>query len=217
MTSTPQQQNPQHSQQLKRATCSRCRRPSSHCYCHLIRSVSNRTAVLIIQHPLEQKNAKGTARLLNLCLENSQLLVAEQFADAELKALLDQPYFNLLLYPSPNDDKHNISCLSPTLILKNPAQYNLEQKPLRLILLDGTWRKSRKLLHCNPRLAALPRLTLEQIPASRYHIRKAHKPEQLSTFEACAEALKEIETLNTSALLKSFDEFIETFISKTGD
>jgi DTW domain-containing protein YfiP len=61
--------------------------------------------------------------------------------------------------------------------LKDPAR-------VQLVVLDGTWRKSRKMLHLNPLLRRLPRLSLEDVPASNYLIRKAHKVGQLSTLEA---------------------------------
>ena len=64
---------------------------------------------------------------------------------------------------------------------------------LRLVLLDGTWRKSRKMLWANPLLQALPRLALHHVPASRYAIRKAHAPHQLSTLEATQQALRHLE------------------------
>lgn len=42
------------------------------------------------------------------------------------------------------------------------SAYQDNQQPLLLIVPDGTWRKARKILHCNPLLAALPRVTLAQ-------------------------------------------------------
>ena len=64
---------------------------------------------------------------------------------------------------------------------------------LRLYVLDGSWRKSRLLLHRNPWLQALPRLHLHSIPASAYTVRKAHAGHQLSTLEACGLALDQLE------------------------
>jgi DTW domain-containing protein YfiP len=37
-----------------------------------------------------------------------------------------------------------------------------------LVVLDATWRKSRKMLHLNPFLGQLPRLSLEDMSPSRY-------------------------------------------------
>ncbi len=59
---------------------------------------------------------------------------------------------------------------------------------LRLVVLDGTWRKSRKMLYLNPLLQALPRLPLVDLPALQYRIRKAQQAHQLSSFEASVAA-----------------------------
>ena len=63
----------------------------------------------------------------------------------------------------------------------------------RLVVMDGTWRKSRKMLHLNPQLQALPRCALVGVAPSRYVIRKAHAPHQLSTLEATCAALAQLE------------------------
>jgi DTW domain-containing protein YfiP len=81
---------------------------------------------------------------------------------------------------------------------------------LRLIVLDGTWRKSRKMLYLNPLLQKLPRLPLRDTPPSQYRIRKAHKPDQLSTLEATCYALMQLEGNNEkyTALLEGFNGFV---------
>lgn len=130
--------------------------------------------VLILQHPMEVSNAKGSARLLHLCLPGSRMEVGEQFDEAALQDLLEaggrQP---VLLYPdTPGDRSHGIA---------PPPQFNAVLAPaqVRLVVLDATWRKSRKMLYLNPALQALPRLPLRDTPPSHYLIRKAHAPDQL--------------------------------------
>ena len=66
-------------------------------------------------------------------------------------------------------------------------------------------------LAADPVLAALPRLALRDTPASHYHIRKAHAPDQLSSFEAAAYALTALEDDGAAALaqlLDAFDSFV---------
>ena len=65
-----------------------------------------------------------------------------------------------------------------------------QPQALRLVVLDGTWRKSRKMLYRNPGLQQLPRLALQDLPPGRYAIRKAQAPDQLSSFEAAARKLQ---------------------------
>jgi DTW domain-containing protein YfiP len=137
--------------------------------------------VLILQHPQEADHAKNSARLLHLSLPGSRMLTGESFDESSLHAsigdALPEPKYTVLLYPQTPDDE------APALDsaqLKDPAH-------VQLVVLDGTWRKSRKMLQLSPPLRRLPRLSLEDAPASNYLIRKAHKPGQLSTLEAtCA-------------------------------
>ena len=90
---------------------------------------------------------------------------------------------------------------------------------LRLVLLDGTWRKSRA--RCSgqtPTLQALPRLALHHVPASRYAIRKAHAPHQLSTLEATQQALRHLEPANAgiAALGAAMQDFMARQQASTG-
>ncbi|MNY43974.1 DTW domain protein [compost metagenome] len=87
-----------------------------------------------------------------------------------------------------------------------------------LVVPDGTWRKARKLLHCNPLLAALPRVTLAPGLQSRYRLRKAPMPGALSTIEAVVSALDILEApAQFDALLKPFDALIDGQIKAMGE
>ena len=73
----------------RRAQCATCLRPQSTCICRWITPTAHAVEVLILQHPREVARAKGTARLLHLSLPRSRMVVGEQFAPAELQALLE--------------------------------------------------------------------------------------------------------------------------------
>ncbi|MEG3001100.1 MAG: tRNA-uridine aminocarboxypropyltransferase [Comamonas sp.] len=192
----------------RRAQCPRCLRPATACICACVQPVEHATQVLLLQHPLEATHPKGTARLLHLCLPHSRMALGEHWSDSDLQPLLHgawaadgqrpaapAPALTLLLYPpSPPD---------PALPLVEPPPWSMDDlaalpagAALRLVVLDGTWRKSRKMLYLNPALQQLPRLPLRELPASRYAIRKAHKPGQLSTLEASWAALHQLEPGN---------------------
>ena len=95
--------------------------------------------------------------------------------------------------------------------------YQDNQQPLLLIVPDGTWRKARKILHCNPLLAALPRVTLAPGLSSRYRLRKAPDAQALATVEAVTYALTVLEPeLDFSPLLRPFDALIEGQITAMG-
>lgn len=188
---------------MSRKRCERCHRPLSHCLCALIPSLDSRTRVLVLQHPSEVGHALNTARLAALGLRNAQLRVGEVFDD--LPSLLNQPgYQARLLFPGE----------AAEVVAPVPA----EALPTLLVVPDGTWRKARKLLHLNPALAALPRLSLENVPASRYRLRKAPGPEALSTLESIVQALQVLEAPTCfEALLKPFDALIDAQIEAMGD
>ena len=187
----------------RRSCCAVCMRPQSACICQWVTPVAHQVEILILQHPLEVANAKGSARLLHLSLPGSRMVTGEVF---DLEALLQKPKTNVLLYPAPPPD------LSPVASPPNVLPAHAQGKPadLRLIVIDATWRKSRKILYRNAALQQLPRLSLNGVPESRYRIRKAHKPGQLSTLEASCLALAQLEgdAERYAQLLRAFDGFV---------
>jgi DTW domain-containing protein len=168
-----------------RPICLSCLRPQTACICHLISIVYSDIEVLILQHPLEVSETKGTARLLHLCLPNSSMLVSEVFEENKLLSAKN----TILLYPVTSEDRSLGISTPPEL---NPVILN-DHKNIRLIIIDGTWRKSRKILIKNPYLQNLPRLVLQDLPIGQYTIRKARKQHQLSTLEATCAALAQLE------------------------
>jgi DTW domain-containing protein YfiP len=173
--------------------------------CALIPQLPSRTRLLILQHPSEVKHALNTARLAALGLCNAELRVGEVFEG--LPELLAQPgYQACLLFPGEG---------------AQPLAHYAEQvgeQPLLLVVPDGTWRKARKLLYCNPLLAALPRVTLEPGLQSRYRLRKAPMPGALSTIEAVASALDILEAPRRfDALLRPFEALIDGQIAAMGE
>lgn len=199
----------------RRAQCLRCLRPAAACICGWIRPTPNAVDVLILQHPLEARQTKGSAKLLALSLARCTLVVGETLDEAALDALLSRPTssghppINMLLYPE-----------GPFMAAATPdreealSSHDAEGHPpsaLRLIALDGTWRKSLKMLHLHPRLRALPRLSLNDTWPSRYLIRKAPRAGQLSTLEAVCAALGRLEADEDryAPLRDAFDGFVQ--------
>jgi DTW domain-containing protein YfiP len=184
----------------RRPACAVCLRARSACICHWVTTVASRVELLILQHPLEVANAKNSARLLHLCVPGSRLAVGEAFDAEALAALLGaQGRAPLLLYPATPG--------APSI----PVPRGMAPEALRLVVLDATWRKSRKMLHLNPILQTLPRLALTGMAPSAYRIRKAHAPDQLSTLEAAAHALGQIEgnLIHYAPLRAAFDGFVQ--------
>jgi len=118
--------------------------------------------------------------------------------------LIEQPgYQARLLFPG--DEAQPLQACAPS------------DEPILLVVPDGTWRKARKLLHLNPLLAALPRVTLAEGAVSRYRLRKAPGPGALSTVEAIVQALQVLEApASFEALLRPFEVLIEGQIAAMG-
>lgn len=188
---------------MSRQLCSRCQRPLPTCLCDLVRATDNRVELVILQHPGETKQAKNTASLLELSLAHCQKHIGEQFEPETLAEILRADKTNLLLYPDTPDPAIPAAPSVDT--------EHLRPEQLRLIVLDGTWRKSQKMLYLNPALQAIPRLSLTSVPPSRYHIRVAPKAGQLSTLEASCYALTQLEQDpgRYQPLLEAFDRFVE--------
>lgn len=187
---------------MSRIHCERCRRPQSHCLCALIPSLDSRTRVVLLQHPSEVNHALNTARLAALGLRNAELRVGEVFED--LAQWLEVPgYRTGVLFPG--EDAQALQ------------GYDADARPWLLVVPDGTWRKARKLLHLNPLLTALPRVTLEAVQPSRYRLRKAPEAGALSTIEAVVQALNVLEApVVFDTLLRPFDALIEGQIAAMG-
>ncbi len=188
-----------------RQHCPRCARPQSHCLCAFIPNMDSRTRILILQHSSEVKHALNTARLAALGLSNATLLVGEVFE--QLPAILAQTQYQAcLLFPG-----------NTALQLTAYAE-QVNTQPLLLIVPDGTWRKASKILHKNPLLATLPRVTLPAGLSSRYRLRKAPMAGAVSTLEAIVHALNRLEAPhNFDALLAPFEKLIDDQISAMGE
>ncbi|MFL6697239.1 MAG: tRNA-uridine aminocarboxypropyltransferase [Vitreoscilla sp.] len=181
-----------------RARCAACGLPARTCVCALVVRVGNQVEVLVLQHPGETDEAKNSVRLLGLSLARCRVVVGEAFEPAVLLALLGGGVSgNALLYPT-----------EPSAA---PQELGSTARPKRLVVLDGTWRKTLRMLHANPLLQSLPRWSIAPSGPARYAaLRKARLPSQLSTLEATCAALAQIEQAPAryESLLQAFERFV---------
>ena len=111
----------------------------------------------MLQHPQEQRQAKNSVAMLRLSLAHCEVVVGERFAPGALEALLQRPGRDTrLLYP-------DVPAAPAPSVPGTSAD-----APLRLVVLDATWRKSLRMLLEHPALAALPRLSLDAPSPTRY-------------------------------------------------
>lgn len=188
---------------MARVTCSVCERAKKACICRFISDVANNIHVIILQHPLEVNQSKGTVALLANSLTNVTLIKGENFSENEqLNNLLkENSSLCYLLYP----DEHSIT-------LSDFFDVNAEipfTKPQCLILLDGTWKKAYRMYMLSNNLHNLPKLSLPTNIEGQYIIRKTKKKNALSTLEATCYALALLESDKTKyqPLLDNFNAF----------
>lgn len=190
---------------MARACCPVCKRPDKVCICAFISPVDNSVEIGILQHPDETLRVKGSALLAQLSLARCQTWIGEDFSeDAGLfKWLEDGEVF--LLYP-PQPEASEAVSISPAELKKQFQQAGWRQ-PLKVLVIDATWKKSYKMLQLNPWLQGLKRLALTPDAPSRYHIRKQKSLGSLSTLEAIYYVLSELEgdAEKFRPLLQAFD------------
>ena len=181
-----------------REICERCRRPSEGCYCAHITPVDTRTRLVLLQHPRERYVAIGTAHMASLCLTNSELHIGTDWSRSQplARALSNPERPPVLLYPGEGSID----------ITKSPPP-----GPVTLVVVDGTWSQTKKVVRTNPVLAALPRYAFVPPQPSEYRIRKEPDDASVATIEALVHALTALEGDATrfSTLLAPFRAMID--------
>jgi len=194
---------------MTRAFCYQCRRAKVTCLCGRIEKQPNEIKIIVLQHPDETGNAKGSGIIAELGLQQYQRWVADDFSGhAELNRLLTEFKSEVaILYPAENATELGEKW-------KKVGEFKLKY----LIVIGATWRKAKKIWELYPELQKLPafRLTDEQI--SNCRIRKVPEDGYLSTVESIVVALRALESSpqGYQPLLDLFAEMIDFQIEKMG-
>jgi DTW domain-containing protein YfiP len=153
---------------MKRPMCDGCGRPEKVCLCSHLQRVKLPFELVIWQDPDEAKHPLSTAPLLQKIAFGSELLVGSEFSYRDIFS--DTQLENVaLLYPLKDTTPLTIKSAQTTV--------------RKVLVLDGTWRKVRRLLLLNPWLNDLGCLALTPTSASRY-LRKSPREDGVSTLEA---------------------------------
>ena len=195
---------------MSRQYCETCHYPISVCFCDQITKIRSPIHFDILQHPSESKVFKNTARLLALCYENTSIWKGEKPEEfGELRKHIEDnvTVHNYLLYPS----KHATSIARLT-----PQDINATSK-VRILIIDGTWKKSFKIIQLNPWLNDLPHIKITDI-RSNYTIRKSNKDSHaLSTLEAAKACLNNLAPeIDTRSLQNCFNKLQSLYLQRAG-
>lgn len=185
---------------MARELCTNCHYPISHCLCDALTPAAHKTAIIVLQHPSEVKNAKNTVRLLELISPNCKTIVGEteqHFAELRLQ-IMQQPEHYALLFP---DER--------ALNLQQDKSSSVDFK--YLLVIDGTWKKAKKILFQNPWLNDVVKVSFDQEYESQYQIRASKVQGGLSTIEAVAFALEHLEKTDTKPFISALNGLKESF------
>ncbi len=164
--------------------CPRCYLKREYCLCAEVRPVATRTEVVVVRHQREGWKSTGTARIAALALPGLTCLEYgedTQPAQAALgPALLEGA---AVLFPA-----------------EPPAAWDAATVK-RLVVLDGTWRQTRRMFKRLPALHPLPRLTLPPQGRPVLRLRVSAFEDGRSTLEAIADALQLLEGPEVAAPL----------------
>lgn len=161
--------------------CDRCRKVLSHCICADADVMCNTLPVWILQHPDEYRHPLNTAVIAQAFLSRCRLWTGLDFSvhNPLCRQLATRFEHTYVLYPAPD---------AP--VLGRDLSMQALPDMSMLLVLDGTWRNTRELLHRNPRLNRLRKVTLDSGASGAYHLRKSQRQDGLSTLEAVTHALE---------------------------
>ncbi len=174
------------------------------CLCEYLKPVNNSTQIIILQHPKESKHPLNTVKILTKSLVKIIIFSGEDFSQhQELNLILD-------------NSENKVVLLFPEIDRQVKTSLDVATTT-HLVLIDGPWRKAKKIYFLSRNLHSLQRLSLENSKISNYRIRQSHQKNGLSSLEASLEALKLIEpNLNTNSLELAFQKMIDFQIDKMG-
>ena len=141
--------------------------------------LETRTRLELIVHCREERKPTNTGQLAARCMQRSVIsIVGDRERPLELARVTDreQP---VLLFPA--DDAMPIT------------RFAASERPVVLIVPDGSWRQAHKMRKRIPGLAAVPCVTLPDAGPTNYRLRAETHAGGLATFEAIARALRILE------------------------
>ena len=149
--------------------------------------IDNKFPIIVLRHTSEAGHALNTVNILKKSLKQISVFDGEVFDEKLI------PENSCLIYPGEDSD--------------SLESIDTNKKP-HLVLLDGSWKKTKKILYLNPWLNKLPKVSLPT-QNSRYYLRK-QKENGFSTLEAVCSTLNFLEKpRNFDSLLNCLDKMME--------
>ncbi len=176
-------------------SCPRCEKPLPICICDRVEPVDTRLRIVVLQHPQEDDETLGTARLVTLTLPNAEIRVGLSWASLDhALGVANAPRERWavlaaakLLVELPDTARAN----RVVVVDRNGHVQDLEHHGLDgILVLDGTWSQAKTLWWRNAWLLKLSRIVLTPREPSMYgRLRKEPRRDYVSTLEAIADVL----------------------------
>jgi len=146
-----------------------------HCLCALLPTLTSRTKFVVVRHFQEQFKTSNTGRLLARYLPET--VMQDWRGRGDPWAPLNLPADAVMLFPG--DEAH--PALSPEDLGAMSGR--------TVVLVDGTWKQSRKMTRMVPDLNGIQRVALSAPTAPEMVLRRRVVPNGLCTIEAAAHML----------------------------
>lgn len=161
---------------MRAGLCPDCGVHQRICVCDACEPVPDAPVIWALQHPTEVARSKGTLRVAQACLPSLRVLVGESGDCFEpLTSLVGDDIG--LVFPHPGSE---------------PLESANTDAIREWVVLDGTWRKARRMFLSNPWLQGLRAFHFQHPPASGYRIRRAARSDSLATAEALSYLLSRV-------------------------
>ncbi|WP_413289188.1 tRNA-uridine aminocarboxypropyltransferase [Bdellovibrio sp. HCB337] len=196
-----------------RELCTQCIQPVFSCYCKHIQKFDSNIQFVVLIHPIEVRRRIATGRMAHLCLENSHLIMGQDYSrEVTVNRLLQDPDNHcVILYPGKQSKN-----LSPMSEAERSSLFP-QNKKLTVFVIDGTWATARRTIRQSQNLNKLPRICFSPERPSSFRVRKQPNAACYSTIEAIHQSIELIGTsqgFNVSSrghdkLLHVFDKMVE--------
>lgn len=181
--------------------CPRCRMHDSLCLCAIIPRIETRTRLLLVMHRYEDRKPTNTGRLASLCLPGSAVVVRGHEGRPSEPLPVPPDTQPVLLFPA--EDAGPI------------AAFAASERPVTLIVPDGTWRQASKARHRVPGLRDVPCVALPAGQASRYQLRFDAHETGLGTLEAIARAFGLLEGDRGAEVQRKLEWVFRVMVERT--
>lgn len=196
-----------------RELCTQCIQPVFSCYCRHIQRFNSQIQFVILIHPIEVRRRIATGRMAHLCLENSHLIMGQDYTqDAAVNRILaDSRNHCVILYPGVHSKN-----LSPLTEVERSELFPKDKK-LTVFVIDGTWATARRTIRQSRNLNTLPRICFSPQKPSSFRVRKQPHPACYSTIEAIHHSIElvgnsqgfDVSGRGHDKLLHVFDKMVE--------